>query len=133
MTTNTTSDKSRNTTLSIAVVGSGGAGAITAGNLLLEASAKQGSYGILTRSVGPQIRGGEAAALVRLGEEPINCIGNKFNILVALDWKNAHRFSAEIPLDSNSIIIADPEQGDIPDEISQSGSKVIEISHRRVG
>ena len=113
--------------LSIAVVGSGGAGSITAGNMLLEASAKSGSYGIMTRSVGPQIRGGEAAALVRLSAEPIECISDRYDIFLAMDWKNIDRFSAEIPLDQNSIIIADPDQGEIPEVIAGSKARVKEI------
>ena len=113
--------------MSIAVVGSGGAGSITTGNLLLEASARAGSYGILTRSVGPQIRGGEAAALLRLSAEPIDNIGDAYDILLALDWKNADRFAAELPMGPDSLIITDPDQGEIPEIISGSGAKVLEL------
>jgi hypothetical protein len=52
--------------LTLAVVGSGGAGAITTDSLLLEAAGRAGWYGLMSRSVGPQIRGGEALATVRL-------------------------------------------------------------------
>ena len=47
-----------NQSISIAVAGSGGAGAMTTGNTLFDAAAKVGWYGILSRTVGPQIRGG---------------------------------------------------------------------------
>ena len=50
--------------ISVAFVGSGGAGALTAGNFLLEAASLAGWHGLLTRTVGAQIRGGEAASLV---------------------------------------------------------------------
>ena len=46
--------------LSLALAGSGGAGVMTAGNMLLEAAAKAGYYGLMTRTSGPQIRGGRA-------------------------------------------------------------------------
>ena len=52
--------------VSFAIVGTGGAGAITAGSILQEAAGKAGWYGLLVRSVGPQIRGGEAA----VGSQP---------------------------------------------------------------
>jgi len=52
--------------LGLAILGSGGAGALTAGNLLLEAASAAGWEGLLSRTIGPQIRGGEAAALLRL-------------------------------------------------------------------
>ena len=44
--------------IALAIVGSGGSGAITAGSLLLEAAGQFGWYGLMTRSVVPQIRGG---------------------------------------------------------------------------
>jgi 2-oxoglutarate ferredoxin oxidoreductase subunit alpha len=114
-------------TLSLAVVGSGGAGTITTGNLLLEAAARSGSYGILTRSVGPQIRGGEAAALIRLGAEPVHSIGDSYDILLALDWKNTDRFAAELPMRPDSLIITDPEQGAIPAVIAAANARVREL------
>ncbi|MFQ5660385.1 MAG: 2-oxoacid:acceptor oxidoreductase family protein [Gammaproteobacteria bacterium] len=114
-------------TVSIAVVGSGGAGALTTGNLLLEASARAGCYGVLTRSVGPQIRGGEAAAMLRLGAEPVAGNSDEFDILLALDWNNADRFAAELPLGPGSVIIADPGEGEIPEAIAKSTAQVCEL------
>ena len=49
--------------LSIALTGSGGSGVMTTGSLLLEAAARSGWHGFMSRSSGPQIRGGEAAAV----------------------------------------------------------------------
>ena len=71
---------------SIAFVGSGGAGALTAGNLLLEAACAAGWQGLLTRSVGPQIRGGEAAALLRLATGPVECMAERLDVLIGIDW-----------------------------------------------
>lgn len=113
--------------LSIAVTGSGGAGALTAGNLLLEICAKVGCYGVLTRSVGPQIRGGEAAAMLRLNASPVNGIADRFDLMVAMDWNNVDRFASEIILDEESVIIADPEQGAVPDVIANSDAKILEL------
>jgi len=110
-----------------AISGSGGAGAITAGGILLDAAAKSGRYGLLTRSVGPQIRGGEAAALVRLGDRPLSCGAEKFDALVAMDWRNIDRFIAEIPLAQGSIVIADPKAGAVPEAVSRSGATIVEI------
>lgn len=53
--------------VSVAIAGSGGAGVMTVGALLLQAAAKAGYYGLFTRLAGAQVRGGEAAALVTLG------------------------------------------------------------------
>lgn len=113
--------------VSLAMVGSGGAGVMTAGAMLLEAATKAGHYGLMTRTVGPQIRGGEAAALLRLSNKPVHCIDDTFDIMAAVDWKGAERFAAEVPLGPNSIIITDPAAGEIPQILTDSGAEIIEI------
>ena len=68
-------DKEKNkASISLAITGSGGAGVMTAGNLLLEVAAQAGWYGLMVRSSGPQIRGGEAAALLRFAHAPVECL-----------------------------------------------------------
>ncbi len=115
--------------LSIAIVGSGGSGVMTAGSLLLEAAGRAGLYGIMTRSSGPQIRGGEGAALLRLSTRPVFCHSGHFDLLMAIDWLNADRFAAEITLDENSHIIGDDK---IPEFFSQSGASFREISFKQL-
>ena len=112
--------------ISFAIVGSGGAGAITAGSILLEAAGKAGWYGLLNRSVGPQIRGGEAAALVRLSTQPAECMTKEFDILVAIDWKNADRFIGSMPVASGGVAVADPKAGAVPLAITNAGVVVEE-------
>ena len=68
--------------LSIAIAGSGGSGVMTAGTLLLEAAARAGLYGLMVRTSGPQIRGGEAAALLRLGARRSNALDDHFDLLL---------------------------------------------------
>ncbi|MCG6941398.1 MAG: 2-oxoacid:acceptor oxidoreductase subunit alpha [Thiohalocapsa sp.] len=112
--------------LSVAVTGAGGSGAVTAGLILLEAVAAAGLYGLLRRSAGPQIRGGESAALLRFGPEPIHCAGDRCDLLAALDWANHARFADEIPLDAASLVLADPAAGAPPDAVSASAARVRE-------
>jgi len=107
---------------SIVLVGSGGAGVMTAGNMLLEAAAHAGYYALMTRSSGPQIRGGEAAAMLRIATHPIDCMEDRFDVLAAVDWENVHRFNAEIPLDAASLIVGDPDQGEPPEVFTRSGA-----------
>ncbi len=103
--------------LSIAITGSGGSGAVTAGSILLAALGKAGFYGLMTRSAGPQIRGGESAAMVRFSPEPLYCMGDQFDLLIALDWRNFHRFLQEIPLGTASPVLYDPALGEVPEEL----------------
>jgi 2-oxoglutarate/2-oxoacid ferredoxin oxidoreductase subunit alpha len=95
------------TSISLVLAGSGGSGVITAGNMLLAAAAKAGWYGLMTRSAGPQIRGGEAAALLRLSSEPVSAQPDRYDLIIALDWMNFERFADEMPLDENTVIIGD--------------------------
>ncbi len=115
-------------TLSIALTGSGGAGVMTAGQTLLDAATSCGLYGLLTRSAGPQIRGGEAAAMLRLAARPVQSHGDRFDVLVALDFENIQRFAAELPLDENSVIIADPAAGDVPAFLVATGARIAPIA-----
>ncbi len=114
-------------TVSVAIVGSGGAGALTAGNLLLEAASSAGWQGLLSRTVGPQIRGGEAAALLRLATQPVDCLPDQFDLLVGIDWLNAHRFGAEIDVGPNSLVVSDPRGGELPPRVAESGARIIEL------
>jgi 2-oxoglutarate ferredoxin oxidoreductase subunit alpha len=113
--------------ISLAITGSGGAGSITAGELLLSLAGDNGFFGMMRRSFGPQIRGGEAAALIRVSHTPVECMNDSFDLLLALDWLNADRFAEEIRLRSDSLIIADPASGDIPATIRDLGVEIIQV------
>ena len=113
--------------ISLAITGSGGAGAITAGELLLELAGNNGCFGMMRRSFGPQIRGGEAAALLRIRHQAVECMNDTFDLLLALDWRNADRFAEEIPLGKGSLIIADPAAGAVPASIRHLHVDLIEV------
>lgn len=110
--------------ISVAITGSGGSGAVTAGLILLEAAAKSGLYGLMMRSAGPQIRGGESLSLLRLAGSPVACMDDHFDLLLGLDWHNAGRFAQEIPLGASSLILSDPAIGAIPDTFTAGGAVV---------
>ncbi|MFZ1886246.1 MAG: 2-oxoacid:acceptor oxidoreductase subunit alpha [Rhodoplanes sp.] len=118
------------TDVSIAFVGSGGAGVLTAGGMLLEAACTAGWHGFFTRSVGAQIRGGEAAAMVRLAPHPIDCHSDCFDLLIGIDWNNAQRFEAEIPLAPHSLVIGDPRGGDPPQNVASAGARVAAVAFK---
>ena len=113
--------------ISVAIVGSGGAGALTTGNSLLEAACAAGWHGLFTRTLGPQIRGGEAAALLRLAADPVECLPDQFDLLISIDWLNAHRFGSEIKIGPETLMISDPRGGDKPPMVAQSGARVIDV------
>jgi 2-oxoglutarate ferredoxin oxidoreductase subunit alpha len=116
--------------VSVALVGSGGSGVMTAGELLLRAAARGGWYGLMTRSAGPQIRGGEVAAYLTLSRRPVASPGDRFDVLLALDWNNADRFSAEIPLDGESLMISGEAGAEVPPAMAASGAALSELDFK---
>jgi 2-oxoglutarate ferredoxin oxidoreductase subunit alpha len=118
--------------VSIALAGSGGSGVMTAGTLLLNAAAKAGRYGIMVRTSGPQIRGGEAGALVRLANYPLNSLDDQFDLLLAIDWQNVNRFADEIPLGAASVMIGDPDEGEAPDVFKKTGARYVPLSLKKM-
>jgi 2-oxoglutarate ferredoxin oxidoreductase subunit alpha len=118
--------------VSLVIAGSGGAGVITAGAMLLEAAARAGWYAYMTRSSGPQIRGGEAAAMIRLATEPVAAHDDRYHILAAVNWDNIGRFAAEMPLASDSIVIADPDEGEMPEAIARAGARAAQVPMKTI-
>lgn len=110
--------------LSVAVTGAGGAGVISCGELLLQAWARCGGRGLLRKAFGPQIRGGESAALLKLTPTERYTAAGRYDLLVALDWVNFSRFQDEIRVDPGTLVICDQEQ-DLPDAIAGLGAQVI--------
>ena len=124
--------RSLKSSISIALAGSGGSGVMTAGTLLLTAAAKAGLYGLMVRTSGPQIRGGEAAALVRLARQPTHSLDDGFDLLLAIDWQNVNRFADEIPLDASSVMIGDPDEGETPEVFKNTGARYVPLSLKKM-
>lgn len=118
--------------LSIAIAGSGGSGVMTAGTLLLDAAAQAGLYGLMVRTSGPQIRGGEAAALLRIASHPVESLDDRFDLLLAVDWQNVHRFAEEIPLHAGSLLIGDSEGGEPPEVFLRTGTRSAQLPLKKM-
>jgi 2-oxoglutarate ferredoxin oxidoreductase subunit alpha len=57
-----------------------------------------------------------------LAQRPVPGHGDRFDLLIALDWRNVERFVAEIPLGPQSVVLADDDAGDVPAKIAESGA-----------
>lgn len=119
-------------TVSLAIIGSGGAGAMRTGEILLDVAAQAGFFGLMSRAMGPQIRGGEAAALLRLATVPVSSPDDHFDLLIALDWANFSRFAVELPLIETSLVITDPDEGTVPAAIAESGARVAALAMKNL-
>lgn len=113
--------------VAIALAGSGGAGVMTVGALLIEAAARAGYYGLLVRRFGPQVRGGESAALLQLGLAPIDTPPDTYDVLVAVDWSHVGRFLDEIPLAADSVIVGDPKKGEVPAPLRTRAGRMVAV------
>jgi len=100
---------------------------MTAGTMLLEAAARAGLYGLMVRTSGPQIRGGEAAALIRVSTRPVENLDDRFDCLIAVDWMNLQRFADEIPLDEGSVVVGDPNEGELPEAFARTGARFVAL------
>ena len=118
--------------VSLAIAGSGGSGVMTAGTWLLDAAARSGLYGLMVRTSGPQIRGGEAAALLRLGTTQLESLDDSFDVLLAIDWQNVHRFADEIPLRADGLLVCDADAGEVPEVFRATGAKVIALPLKKM-
>jgi 2-oxoglutarate ferredoxin oxidoreductase subunit alpha len=113
--------------LAVVFAGSGGAGAMTAGTVFLRSAARAGYYGMMTQLFGPQVRGGESAALIQIAVEPVDCPPDRFDVFVALDWGKVDQFAPEIPLDERSVVLADPDSGAPSPGIMQSKARLVSV------
>jgi 2-oxoglutarate/2-oxoacid ferredoxin oxidoreductase subunit alpha len=99
----------------LGLVGSGGDGVVLLGNLLLEIAARQGLYGVLVLSYGPQIRGGESAAVLRLATHPVQYEGDEVDLLLCFRTSDVRRFEGHIRLHPGSRLILEAnESGPLP-------------------
>ena len=112
--------------LSIAITGAGGAGVISCGELLLQAWAREGGRGLLRKAYGPQIRGGESAALLKLTPDERYTAASRYDLVVALDWDNFNRFEDEIRLGPDSLVLCE-DGGELPASVAASGAQVIHV------
>ncbi|MGP8200497.1 MAG: 2-oxoacid:acceptor oxidoreductase subunit alpha [Limisphaerales bacterium] len=107
--------------LIIGIAGSGGDGVVTAGESLITAAALEGYHGIMTKSFGSQIRGGEASCRLRLSIEPVLNPNGPLDVAVALDWDDFRRFGHELPVQSSTIVIYESNTGVAPDHLPLEG------------
>ena len=107
--------------LLIGMAGAGGDGVISAGESLITAAALAGYHAILTKSFGPQIRGGESSFRLRVAAEDVFAVTGTLDIAIALNWDDFLRFGSELPVGAGTTMIYESEGGPVPDAISLAG------------
>lgn len=98
--------------ITLAFVGSGGDGAVAAGDIIATACAREGLHVMKTEAYGPQIRGGESSCTVRIGSSRLYAPSDRIDILVVFNWSDFARFQNELTPADDAILIH--EQDDVP-------------------
>jgi len=107
--------------LIIGMAGSGGDGIVSAGEFLINAAALEGYHAIMTKSFGPQIRGGESSCRLRISTGQVLNPGGVLDVAVALNWEDFLRFGAELPVGGQTIMIYESKTGVAPDQLPLEG------------
>jgi 2-oxoglutarate/2-oxoacid ferredoxin oxidoreductase subunit alpha len=107
--------------LLIGMAGAGGDGIVSAGDALLNAAALDGYYGLVTKSFGPQIRGGESSFRLRVATREVFTVNGTLDVAVALNWDDFLRFGAELPVGPDTIVIYDALHAAGPDGVPLAG------------
>ena len=93
--------------LVLSLVGSGGDGVALLGDLVLGLAARQGLFGVMVQSYGPQIRGGESAAVIRLSEDEVQYEGERADVVLCFRLRDIARFQGAVRLHARSLLVLD--------------------------
>jgi 2-oxoglutarate ferredoxin oxidoreductase subunit alpha len=113
--------------LVMGMAGSGGDGVVSAGESLIAAAAASGYHAMLTKSFGPQIRGGESSCRLRISTRPVLNPGGTLDVAVALDWDDFQRFGAELTVGEQTIVVYDSASGVAPERLPLEGVRPGEV------
>lgn len=91
--------------LILAMVGSGGDGVVTMGDMIAQAGAREGLHVMKVEAYGPQIRGGESSCTVRVSTEEIAAQGDEVDVLVAFNWADFLRFKGELIVAKDAVVL----------------------------
>jgi 2-oxoglutarate/2-oxoacid ferredoxin oxidoreductase subunit alpha len=107
--------------LVIGMAGSGGDGIVSAGDAMMTAAALEGYHAVLTKSFGPQIRGGESSCRVRLATRPVLSSGGTLDVAVALNWDDFLKFGGELPVGGHTTVVYESATGVPADRLPLPG------------
>lgn len=101
--------------LTIGMVGAGGDGVVTMGEMIAQAAAKVGLHVVKDEAYGPQIRGGESSCTVRISADPIYAQGDSCAVMVVFGWADFARFKGEMVPGEGCVVLYEASD-DTPEE-----------------
>jgi 2-oxoglutarate/2-oxoacid ferredoxin oxidoreductase subunit alpha len=125
--------KAQTRSIGLAVVGSGGDGVVLLGNLMLKLAARSGLYGVQVLSYGPQIRGGESAAVLRLSEQSVQYEGDEVDVLLCFRASDLRRFEGHIRLAQGCRVLLDAtDTAPLPEWLGTQSPDVFRFPFARI-
>jgi len=118
--------------LTLSIVGSGGDGAVAAGDILAMACARDGLHVIKTEAYGPQIRGGESSCTVRISARPIYSQADAIDALVVFSWADFARFRNEIVMAEGAVVLHDTDDPAPPEVTSVTTRTFVAIPFAKI-
>ena len=112
--------------LTFAIIGSGGDGVVTAGDMLAQAGASVGLHVMKVEAYGPQIRGGESSCTVRVSADPIFAQADLVQVLVVFNWADFGQFRGEILAAPDAVVLYE-ETDDTPREEIDLGPETDDV------
>lgn len=109
------------TDIVIGMAGSGGDGVVAAGESMMTAVALDGYFAMLSKSFGPQIRGGESSFRMRMAVDPVLTPGSLLDVAIALNWDDFLKFGSELPIGGQTVVIYDSSTGVAADKLPLRG------------
>ncbi len=94
---------------------------VSAGESLIAAVAHDGYQAMMTKSFGPQIRGGESSCRVRISTEPVLNPGGTLDVALALNWEDFLKFGAELPVGTSTVVLYEAKTGVLPNNLPLPG------------
>lgn len=108
--------------LTFLLVGSGGDGVVTAGELIAQWAARDGIFAVKTEAYGPQIRGGESSCTIRVASQEVYAQGDAADVLVVFGWGDFRRFRGEVSVAPDAVVLYEASGGaPAPEDIDGTG------------
>lgn len=109
--------------LTIGIVGAGGDGVVTIGELILAAAQIKGYYGRLSKDYDAQIQGGGSSVKISLSKEENKFPKDNLDILVCLSCEKFPDFKGELRISNNTLVFFEEEQA----KNLFTGSRLVQI------
>ena len=116
--------------LTFMVAGQGGDGSLTIISLLAKALLGRGYYVYQASNIASRIKGGHAAAFLRMSMEPRQHLGDEIDILVAFDVEAVRQAGTSIA--SNGVVIFDCSREQLPAKLLPDSVLLISVPFSRL-